>query len=125
MNGRQAIPTPPTRPAARPRTTLRLPTAGASASQLLEAINALLDAANIDPDMRTELLGGAFVAEAVRPHWAEGRTAAEAHDALRHHDPELADAVEALSPMLLGRAQAHADAGAAIDAIEAMFEPGR
>lgn len=95
--------------------------AGVTPTQLMDAIVALLDAAGVDPDARAELLGGAFVTEAVRPFWKAGRSPSEAHELLRSHDPELADAVEALSPMLLGRAHARSEAGDAIRAIEAML----
>ncbi|HKS91223.1 MAG TPA: hypothetical protein VJQ83_04785 [Tepidiformaceae bacterium] len=101
-------------------TVLSIP-AGASAAQLMQAIVALLDAAGIEQDARAEVLGGAFVTEAVRRFWEDGRSPEDAHALLRERDGELADAVEALSPMLLGRAQAREDAGDAIRSIEAMF----
>ena len=96
--------------------------AGASAAQLMEAIVALLDAAGIEQETRAEVLGGAFVTEAVRPFWEGGHSPDEAHASLRELDAELADAVEAISPMLLGRARAREDADRAIRSIEAMFE---
>ncbi len=102
------------------QTVLSIP-AGASAAQLMEAIVALLDAAGVEQDARADVLGGAFVTEAVRPFWEDGRSPDEAHALLRERDAELADAVEAISPMLLGRAHARADAGDAIRSIEAMF----
>ena len=101
-------------------TVLSIP-AGASASQLMQAIVALLDAAGIEQEARAEVLGGAFVTEAVRPFWEDGRSPEDAHALLRARDAELADAVEALSPMLLGRAQARDDADSAIRSIQAMF----
>lgn len=104
----------------RGHTVLSIP-AGASASQLMEAIVALLDAAGIEQDARAEVLGGAFVTEAVRRFWEDGRSPEDAHALLRERDAELADAVEALSPMLLGRAQAREDAEGAIRSIQAML----
>jgi hypothetical protein len=118
MNGHKATTTPQVQAG---QMILRLPEAGATITQLMDAIVALLDAAGIEPDARAELLGGAFVTEAVRPYWKEDRSPAEAHALLCGHDPELADAVEALSPMLLGRAQARADAEQAIRVVEEMF----
>lgn len=43
---------------------------------------------------------------------------------LRRDDPELADAIEAIAPILLGRAQSQEDAQAAIDAVTALFNGG-
>jgi hypothetical protein len=93
----------------------------AAPEQLLDAVVALFDAAGLDADQRVELLGPIFVTEAVRPYWGEGRSPSAAHAILRARDEELADAVEALSPMLLGRAQARADADKAIRLVEAML----
>lgn len=69
-------------------------------------IEQLLDAAGLDRDERVEVLGGALVAEAVRPYWSAGATADEAHGELQRDDLELSEAVEAIAPMLLGRAEA-------------------
>jgi hypothetical protein len=80
----------------------------------------LLDAARLTPEQKVELLGGAFVVEAVRP-FTRGDDAEEAHERLRSADPELAEAVEALAPMIYGRARAAKDAVSAIAAIEEML----
>jgi hypothetical protein len=99
----------------------RQPRDAATAERVIAAITALLDAAGVEPELRAEVLGGAFVTEAVRPYWGSGRSAEEAHALLRHADSEMADAVEAVSPMLLGRAQARRDASETIRAIESML----
>ena len=99
-------------------------TASASHGAVMDAIATLLARAGVPEDERAELLGGAFVLEAVRKHWNNGTAAAEAHQRLRQEDPELADAVEAVSPMLLGRAKARAEAADAIKALEAALFPG-
>lgn len=92
-----------------------------SAEDVRALVVALLDAAGLDRDQRVELLGGALVTEAVRPYWAEGMTAAEAHAELQVDDPELSEAVEALSPMLLGRAHAREESRQAIHALETLL----
>ena len=86
-----------------------------------EAVHALLDQAQLSSDERVQLLGGALVLEALRPYWGDGRTPADAHALLRRDDPELADAIEAIAPMLLGRAQVQDEARAAVDAVNALF----
>jgi hypothetical protein len=78
---------------------------GATSDQLTSLVCGLLDAAGLTPEQKLEALGGAFVAEAVRPHWAQATAAEEAHDALRLADDELADAVEAVAQVLLGRSE--------------------
>jgi len=92
--------------------------------QLSEAIHALLDRSGLAPEERVQMLGGALVLEALRPYWGDGRTPADAHALLRRDDPELADAIEAIAPMLLGRAQAQEDALAAVDAVNALLGGG-
>lgn len=89
--------------------------------QLSEAIHALLSRSTLSAEERVQVLGGALVLEALRPYWGGGRSPAEAHAAVRRHDPELADAIEALAPMLLGRAQAREEAAEALDAVEALL----
>ncbi len=94
-------------PAQTPRTELLLRVArSCTAMEVRALITELLDAAGLDRDERVELLGGALVTEAVRPYWDEGRSAEDAHAALQIDDPELSEAVEAVAPMLLGRAEA-------------------
>jgi hypothetical protein len=92
-----------------------------SAGQLQDLLRAMLDASGLDYDARVELLGGMLVAEAVRPHWEAGCDAQAAHEALRAADPELASAVEAISPMLLGRAGAREEASAALGEVERLL----
>lgn len=89
--------------------------------QLAGAIQALIDRAELGAEERVQLLGGALVLEALRPYWGDGRSPGDAHASLRRADPELADVIEAIAPMLLGRAQAHEDAQAAIDAVNALL----
>ncbi len=89
--------------------------------QLSGAIQALLDRSGLGAEERVQLLGGALVLEALRPYWGDGRSPADAHASLRRDDPELADAIEAIAPMLLGRAQAREEAQAAVDAVSALF----
>ena len=84
-----------------------------TATQIAEIIDEMLDASGMDADERVEFLGGLFVTEAVRPFTRPGVSAIAAHERMRHFDPELADAVESISPMLLGRATARHDAAAA------------
>lgn len=92
--------------------------------QLSEAIQGLLDHSGLAPEARVQMLGGALVLEALRPYWGDGRTPADAHALLRRDDPELADAIESIAPMLLGRAQAQEDARAALDAVNALLGQG-
>ena len=86
-----------------------------------DLISRVLEATGLDYDQRIEVLGGAFVAEAVAPYWADGNSAPDAHALLRRRDDELADVVEALSPMLLGRAEAREQAVSAVDAVAALL----
>jgi hypothetical protein len=90
--------------------------------EVVALIGELLDAAGLDRDERVEVLGGALVAEAVRPYWIEGCNAEEAHAELQVEDPELSEAVEAISPMLLGRAKAREESRDAIRDLEAMLQ---
>lgn len=92
-----------------------------SSEGLRGLISGLMDSAKLNRDERVELLGGLLVSEAVRPYWESGLDAEGAHRALRNADPELADAVEAVSPMLLGRVEAHNDAQLAIVELERLL----
>ena len=94
------------------------------AERIADAVRRLLDESGLPSEERVQVLGGALVVEALRPYWAGSRTAEQAHQALRAADPELADAIEALAPMLLGRAEVRMEAGAAIKAIEALLRAG-
>lgn len=80
----------------------------------------LLDAARLTPEQKIQVLGGAFVIEAVRPFTTAG-DAGQAHRRMRSNDPELADAVEALAPMIYGRARSASEAASAIAAVEELL----
>ncbi|MEZ4494275.1 MAG: hypothetical protein R3C29_13300 [Dehalococcoidia bacterium] len=86
-------------------------------SRALEAVSRLLRSRLTQDDV-IEVLGAAFVAEAVRPHWSRPEDAAEALERLRIDDAALADAVEGLASLLLGRSEARQDRRAAIAAVE-------
>ena len=92
-----------------------------STGQLSTLVCSLLDVAGLSPEQRLDVLGGAFVSEAVRPHWATDATAEHAHAALRGGDAELADAVEAVAQVLLGRAESREDARAALAELEKLL----
>ena len=103
------------------RRLLRLDLKRGSTAELAEAIAAILDETPLRMDDRVQLLGGALVMEALRPFWTDGRTPLEAHEQLRAHDPELADAIEAIAPMLLGRAEVREESEAAVSAVEELL----
>lgn len=94
---------------------------GATTDQLSALVCGLLDAAGLTQEQRIDVLGGAFVSDAVRPHWAQDASAEEAHGALRTTDSELADAVEAVAQVLLGRAESREEARAAIAELDRLF----
>ncbi|HXU23286.1 MAG TPA: hypothetical protein VN697_04580 [Tepidiformaceae bacterium] len=96
-----------------------------SPDALRAVLTRLLDLSGLDYDQRVELLGGALVAEAVRPYWISGHSPRAAHDLLRRHDGELADVVETLSPVLLARAEARDEAREAINRLEALLAAAR
>lgn len=96
----------------------------ADPERVADIIGRLLRESGLSSEDRVQLLGGALVVEALRPYWTDGRTPEQAHLALHAADAELADAVEALAPVLLGRAEVRAEAGAAIEAIEALLRTG-
>ncbi|MCC6958724.1 MAG: hypothetical protein IT301_02655 [Dehalococcoidia bacterium] len=87
---------------------------GASMDELSALLCQLLDAAGLSAEQRLDILGGAFVAEAVGPQWKPGTTADDAHESLRLDDSELADAVEAVATVLLGRAETRHVTGQAL-----------
>ena len=97
---------------------------GASTDHLSALVCGLLDAAGLTPEQRIDVLGGAFVSEAVSPHWKSGASAMEAHDALRVADEELADAVEAVAQVLLGRAESREEARDALAELNRMLASG-
>ncbi len=94
---------------------------GASSEQVTALVCGLLDAAGFTPEQRLEVLGGAFVAEAVGPFWDGSGNANRAHDALRIRDEELADAVEAVAQVLLGRDESRVEARAALAELDRLF----
>jgi|GEM_PF-6258918 len=97
----------------------------ASNEQLAALVCRILEAAGLSQEQRVEVLGGAFVAEAVSPHWDTGDNAEAAHGALRVADEELADAVEAVAQVVLGRAQSREEAAEAIAELDRLFaSPG-
>ena len=115
---------PGRKPAPTKRALLRMDLRRGTPEQIAEAVRALLDQSALSHEERIQLLGGALVMEALRSHWGDGHTPTEAHALLRRDDPELADAIEAIAPMLLGRAQAHEEAAEALAAVEAMLRRG-
>ena len=97
-----------------------------TAEQARALVSRLLDAMAIDYDRRVEVLGGVLVSEAVRPYWETGLAAAEAHERLWRNDAELAEVVEAVSTVLLARAEAQDEARAMIGFVETqLLSPGR
>jgi hypothetical protein len=96
------------------RRLLAMDLSKANPATVADAMATLLDGTTLSNEERVQLLGNALVMEALRPHWVDGRSPSEAHRLLRSSDPELADAVEALAPMLLGRAEALDDARHAV-----------
>lgn len=104
------------------RITLEL--GGGTTAELRSLISQLLDAAGLDLDQRVEVLGAALVTEAVRPYWEAGHDAEAAHESLRRHDPELAEAVESIAPMLYARAECAEQAAIAVDEVERLLGAG-
>ena len=94
---------------------------GASVDQLVALACGLLDAAGLTAEQRIDVLGGAFVSEAVRPHWATDETADHAHAGLRRDDEELADAVEAVAKVMLGRSESREIARLAIAELDRLL----
>ncbi len=88
---------------------------------LTTSMGALLEQSGVESDQRLHALAGALVVEALRPYWDSATTPAQAHDALQAADPELAEVLTALAPMLLGRIQASEDAQGAIQAVESLL----
>ena len=87
------------------------------------AISETLDGLPLSWEERIQVIGGAFVLEALRPLWdACGGSADDAHALLRSRDPELAHAVESLAPMLYGRHTAAQEGVAAVDEVQRLIE---
>jgi hypothetical protein len=103
------------------RRLLTMDLSKADPATVADAMATLLDSTSLSHEDRVQLLGNALVMEALRPHWVDGRRPGEAHRLLRTSDPELADAVESLAPMLLGRAEARDDAQHAIAEAEELL----
>lgn len=96
--------------------------AGTSTPESIRALFAqVLEASGLDHDQRVEVLGGALVAEAVRPYWEAGHGAEDAHQQMRRNDAELADVIEALSPVLLARAEAKGVARELLREVESLL----
>ena len=94
---------------------------GRDRNEAIEIVQRALVEAGYEAGDRVDVLGGAFVAAAVRRYWAEGLSAAEAHERLCAEDPELARAIEALAPLLLDRAEARDQREAAVAAVELLL----
>lgn len=71
----------------------------------VERVLALLAAAGHDREAALEVLGSALTQTAIAPYWTTPDEAADAHAELANEEPELAEAVEALAPWLIGRAE--------------------
>ena len=94
---------------------------GRDRSEAIEIVQRALVEAGYEAADCVDVLGGAFVSAAVRRYWAEGLSAAEAHERLCAEDPELAGAIEALAPLLLDRAEARDQREAAVAAVELLL----
>ena len=94
---------------------------GRDRNEAIEVVQRALVEAGYEAGDCVDVLGGAFVAAAVRRYWAEGLSAAEAHERLCAEDPELARAIEALAPLLLDRAEARDQREAAVAAVELLL----
>ena len=86
--------------------------------ELAKSVSELLDTLPVDWADRIQVIGGALVVEALRPVWDDAGSADDAHARLRRRDPDLADAIERLAPLLLGRYEARQEGLAAIQAVE-------
>ncbi|MDA0257035.1 MAG: hypothetical protein O3C25_04750 [Chloroflexi bacterium] len=93
-------------------------------ARIAHALSSALGRSKLRWDERVQLAGGLFVAESLSPYWCAGRTPAEAHELLREAEPEVADAVEAIAPMLLSRVMTQAEARDAVRAVEQLIEHG-
>lgn len=109
------------RPTSTKRDLLRADLRRSTPEELAHAVHTLLDQSGLARDERLHALASAFVIEALAPYWTGGRTADQAHDALCETDTELADVIEALAPMLLGRIEVNEQARDAIATIESML----
>jgi hypothetical protein len=103
------------------RRVMRFEVHAGSTDDVLGALHDLERAAGLSHDERVQLLGGAFVTEALRPYWQDGVSPVEAHERLRTEDPELAAVIEAIAPMLLGRTEARVAGEAAVRWVEQLL----
>lgn len=94
---------------------------GRDRNEAIEIVQRALVDAGYEAGDRVDVLGGAFVSAAVRRYWAEGLSAAEAHERLCAEDPELARAIEAIAPILLDRVEARGQREAAVAAVELLL----
>ena len=94
---------------------------GRDRNEAIEIVQRALVDAGYEAGDCVDVLGGAFVSAAVRRYWAEGLSAAEAHERLCAEDPELARAIEALAPLLLDRVEARGQQEAAVAAVELLL----
>ena len=94
---------------------------GRDRNEAIEIVQRALVDAGYGAGDRVDVLGGAFVSAAVRRYWAEGLSAAEAHERLCAEDPELARAIEAIAPILLDRVEARGQREAAVAAVELLL----
>ena len=94
---------------------------GRDRNEAIEIVQRALVDAGYEAGDCVDVLGGAFVSAAVRRYWAEGLSAAEAHERLCADDPELARAIEALAPLLLDRVEARGQQEAAVAAVELLL----
>ncbi len=94
---------------------------GRDRGEAIEIVQRALVEAGYEASDCVDVLGGAFVSAAVGRYWAEGLSAAEAHERLCAEDPELARAIEALAPILLDRAEARDQREAAVAAVELLL----
>jgi len=103
------------------RELLRLDLATCTPAEIADALHAVLERAGVSAEERVQLLAGALVVEALRPYWLPDRTPEEAHDALCLHDPDLAQVIEVIAPMLLGRAELREETADVLASIEALL----
>ena len=94
---------------------------GRDRNEAIEIVQRALVDAGYEAGDCVDVLGGAFVSAAVRRYWAEGLSAAEAHERLCAEDPELARAIEAIAPILLDRVEARGQREAAVAAVELLL----
>src|SRR5262245_6423450 len=85
---------------------------------LTDRLSASLANSRLPADERVLVAAHLFVTEALFSFWERCETPLEAHELLRSHEPEIADAIEALAPMLLRRLAAAEEAAELVALIE-------